>query len=280
MPDIDWSDVFGPAPQRQSSTPNVKDLDAASKEFRSITDRALKLRNRLTRSHAVGFEDNALDAPLLKEVEEAQIVNQNVDAVLKAVDKILQEKREKRIAEESIVRWPWPDTKMASMRARPSAKSKVYPSQGTDLEGKAEQKNLPDGKRSKSLIKPKSVKASSSAKKGFPHAPSRLSHIRSEPDQELEGMAQPRAPSYIKSQSSSLYSRSTNDTASQHSVRRAIDASTSSAGTDSASDNPMIAWPWPSTIVQAATGRSSTASSSGQRQVVSSPPPNRAHGRR
>lgn len=280
MPDIDWSDVFGPAPQRQSSPSNVKDLDATTKEFRSISDRALRLRNKLTRSCAVGLEDDALVSPLLKEVEEARIVSQNVDAVLKAVDDILQEKRAKRIADESTVRWPWPDTKMASVHPRPSMKSKELPRQSPGIRRQAEQKTSQDRRCSTSGTQHQSGGPNRSANKRFSDAPSKLSHLRSEQNTELERTAQPRPASYIRSHSSSLYSRSTNDTTSQHSTRRVIGASTSSAGTDSASDNAMIAWPWPSTIVQAATGRSSTASSLEQKNVASSPLQSGAHGRR
>ncbi|WPB04302.1 uncharacterized protein RHO25_008948 [Cercospora beticola] len=277
MPDIDWSDVFGPAPQRQSSASNAKDLDAATNEFRSISDRALKLRKRLTRSHAVGLEESALASPLLQEVEESRIVSQNVDAVLKVVDEILREKREKRIAEESIVKWPWHDTMMARMRARPSVKNKDLPRQGADVKEEAELKSFSKERSSTSTIKRQSGNPNRSAHQGLSNAPPKRSHVQSTSRAELQSLAQPRQSSCIRSHSSSLYSRSTNDTASHRSVRRELGLSTASTETYTASDDPMIAWPWPSTIVQAATGRSSTTSSLSRAKMGSPPPTNVYH---
>ena len=73
MPTTEWSDIFGPALPQQSSASAVKDLDATTKQFRSISERALNLCSKLLGSHTVRLEQSALFSALPKEIAEAMV---------------------------------------------------------------------------------------------------------------------------------------------------------------------------------------------------------------
>ncbi|KAI5358227.1 hypothetical protein Slin15195_G065540 [Septoria linicola] len=271
-----WEEIFGPSLKHSSNQSKPDHFSEVISRIRSVSVELRSIRNRL-------IEDDHLsriDAPVAKHIREAQIISRNAEAMLKAVEQVLKENIAKRIEEENKVQWPWPDVKLAKVKPvvppRPTARSRAeFRRSVSNAETGARSENLRRiGRRLEESPRPIGVTAVQRAL-----ANEKALRSSGKPDRSIKGIApsnthsekdQPHTPLHVpkhmkrdqshhttSSPARSISSKYSQSTSSIH--QPSLRSSTSTGVPD---DTP-IAWPWPASMVQAASGRSSGSFSAG-----------------
>ena len=248
MPNVDWSDVFGPAPDRKPTCNELGEIEDALNYTVPYSTRAAEIQRHLIRT------ESSFAYRICEQAEEANVISNNAEAILRAIDKMVEQKRAKRLEEERRKRWDWSGVKLDSLTLSSYRERKTYQTHTNKEERPGDildtalnpTPSRTQSARSRSRTKDKETQPEANSIHSAPVSWRHSAHdcgrvITPRPRAEVTSPSHTRLPASPVPSTSSKYSRSTNGASMPVTT----------------TDNTPLAWAWREGVAKADSARSS-----------------------
>ena len=244
MPNVDWSDVFGPAPNRKSTCNELGKIEDALNYTVPYSTRAAETQRHLIRTDNFSHGESSFAYRICEQAEEANVISNNAEAILRAIDKMLEQRRAKRLEEERRKRWDWSGVKLDSLTLSSYRERKTYQTHTNEEERPGDildtalnpTPSRTQSARSRSRTEDKETQPEANS---IHSAPVTWRHSASRA--EITSPSDTRLPASPVPSTSSKYSRSTNGASMPVTT----------------TDNTPLAWAWREGVAKADSARSS-----------------------